>query len=124
MTIKMKAVEATALLENKAILTKSWPFKTGYELAHIVNKLQDELVTWQKKRQEIIDEFAVRDEAGKIIQKDGMVSLKDPAQAQERLNQLAEIEIEIQATPVKINMDNAPEISIEEGRLLSLIMEV
>ncbi len=124
MTIKMKATEALALTQNPAILKKPWPFKTGYDLAHIITKLGHELETWQKKRQEIIEEFAVRDEAGKIIQKDGMVNLKDLVKAQEKLNQLAEIEIEIQASPVKINMETAPEISIEEGRLLSLIINM
>ncbi len=123
-TIKMKAVDGLSLVQNTALLKKPWPFKTGYELSHIITKLGHELETWQKKRQEIIDEFAVRDEDGKIIQKDGMVNLKDPALAQEKFNQLAEIEIEIQASPVQINMETAPEISIEEVRLLSLIMAV
>ncbi len=126
--IKLKTAQADAMLNSPMFgqtIKKPFPVKTSYWLARAVDKIEQEMRTFLKQRQEVIDELAVKGEDGKPEVKKGMVSFGENAEkAAEKLDGLLDIDIELDIKKIVIDPDRCPDLSVEELMLLLPIIEL
>lgn len=103
------------------------PFDTAYAIALNLDILEKPVQIYQKKRSEIAMKYAEKDETGKVIEKNGEVTLTDRTAFIEEISEILDKDIEISDTSLhKIKKTDiaAIGVSVTELRpLLDLIEE-
>lgn len=104
------------------------PIKVGYKLAKIAAECQKEMDIYQSQLNKIIQEYGARDENDQLIQTDNGTGIKikeDKIQeCQDKLNELSTLEVEINETPISIELLDNLELSLNEiGGMTSFLSE-
>lgn len=103
------------------LMTASFTGKQAFTIARLAKAVEKEVALFEEQRQNLVQRYADKDEAGKVItDAQGMVHIADeqlPAVNAE-LNDLFGAEVELNAKPIK--MDWLENITITPGELQAL----
>ncbi len=118
MTIKLKAATVDNMLNHPLlaqVTKKQLPTKTSYALACAVDKLIHEMKTYFTKIQETADKYAVKIDGKTKQLPGGYIDFGDNQdKANEIMTALGDVDIELPLSPIKLDFDQCPDMSIEE----------
>lgn len=101
--------------------------KTAYKLSKILNAVQKEFEFFQSKFQELIQEYAEKDENGQpIILENGNSVKIAPSrltEAQQKIDELSNLEVELDISLISLNELEGLEISISDMQQLACIID-
>lgn len=124
----MKLIELynTESLYNKLSSRTDLPIKLVYKLTKFFEVVNKEAEFYREELAKILNEYAERDEEGKIATTDDGLSVKIKkgclAVCEEKLQELADLEVE--APDIKFTMDELPEgLSVQELSYLMPFIE-
>jgi hypothetical protein len=110
----------TAQIFNQVVQTKI-SSKLAYKIMKLCKSIADEEEFYNHKRNEIINEYAVRDENGQIVvSDDGMVSIIKGkiTEAEAALKELNEIEVDV--PNIKFAIDELDELKLSVADMFVL----
>ena len=102
------------------------PIKASYKMAKVFKEINENYNFYTEKLNEIISEYAQRDEDGNVVQTDGGTGIKIQQdkieECNQKLNELSELEVDI--PDVGLNIDDFGDISlpIEDMLVLNKIL--
>lgn len=106
---------------------KFLPIKASYKMAKIFKEINENYNFYTDKLNEIISEYAQRDEDGNVVQTDGGTGIKIQKdkieECNKKLNELSELEVYV--PDVDLSIDDFGDISlpIEDMLVLSKVLE-
>lgn len=99
------------------IKDKKFPLRTGYHLNCIIKALEPHFSFYQEQLTQIFNDYAEKDERGSIAQDENgnLKILPDKiAECNDKINELLNFEIEIDAKPLKISEIENLELPMDE----------
>lgn len=107
------------------LLKKPFPVKTAYWLGRVVEKLRQVAGHYFEAKQRLIEKYAEKGPDGKTsLDKNGFLKITDFDNFVNELQELQKIEIELRFNPIKLDLDKAPDLTVEEMGILLPLIEV
>lgn len=103
----IQALNALAALNNIAASKRLLPSKFAYASAINRKRLAEVAEAFEEGRKTLLDRFGEKDKAGKLIEKEGQVTLADPKGFHEEYVKLGDIEAEVKLH--KVPLESFPE---------------
>ena len=103
------------------------PIKASYKLAKIFKAVDENYEFYTEKLNEIVNEYAQRDENGNIVQTEGGTGIKVQQnkieECNEKLNELSELEVDLPDMKLSIDDFGEFDFSVEQMVILEKILE-
>jgi hypothetical protein len=123
MKIKNRYFETLAKVQP--LLQKEFSAKTSFHLARLFSKIETESKIYFAEKQKLVEKYAKRDTKGEIVSSGDSVTLENPGEFTQKLEEILSIEIDLGLDTIEIDFDNEPKLTIEEMMiLLPFIKEV
>lgn len=119
--MKITFYQAGAINETLGSINQEIPFKTAYKVSKLLQSIQKEIEDFYKpKFQELIDQYAEKDEDGNPIQDDVGIRLKVENQNEfsTKADELNNIEIEVPET--KFTLEELENIDINPRKIMNI----
>jgi len=123
MKIKNKVFETLTANKTQSIMSKEFTATTSFQLARIFSKLESESKIYFSEKQKLANKYAIKDNDGKPVIKDGNYTISNVDEFSKELNELLEIEIELGIEKIKMNLENEPNFTVEEMIVLMPFIE-
>jgi len=123
MKIKNKVFETLTANKTQSIMSKEFTATTSFQLARIFSKLESESKIYFSEKQKLANKYAIKDNDGKPVIKDGNYTISNVDEFSKELNELLEIEIELGLDKIKMNLENEPNFTVEEMIVLMPFIE-
>ena len=118
MKIKNSYFETLLTKDIASILKKEFSAKTSFHLARIFSKIEIESKTYFSEKQKLVNKHSKKDEAGKTIQANGMVTIEDPKSFSKELEEILEIEIDLGIEKINFDFDKEPSLPVDGMMIL------
>lgn len=130
MKITMQRILAVNTLFEK-LNKEKYPIKIAYQISKIADLIGKEVAFYNQKLQEIIDTYAEKDENGTYVLTDDKQGIKvrenDLKTCEKKINELANLEVELETDNKKLKLDDLIganiELTLQEVSLLAPFME-
>lgn len=130
MKITMQRILAVNTLFEK-LNKEKYPIKIAYQISKIADLIGKEVTFYNQKLQEIIDIYAEKDENGTYVLTDDKQGIKvrenDLKICEKKINELANLEVELEIDNKKLKLDDLIganiELTLQEVSLLAPFME-
>ena len=118
--MKFKAYEIMAINETlTALADENLSLKTAITIAEDLEAFNTANTVIEKKRTDLIKEYAKKDENGEMIQpSEGQVALADPEVFSQKMNEMMETEIDVNVKTFKL--EELSSITVTPRQALSL----
>lgn len=118
----MKITEAIEIYNLcQSIKNIKMPIKTAYKFMKLINAIEPEVEFYQKKFQEILEEYAIVENGNFKLSTDNKSILIKPGyeeECHEKLNSLRDIEVEAASIAFKIEEFDKFDLSLSELKIL------
>lgn len=118
--MKFKAYEIMAINETlTSMADENLPLKTAITIAENLEALNTANSVIEKKRTELIKEYAKKDENGEIVQpQEGQVALENPEEFSQKMAEMMETDVDVNIKTFK--MADLESVNITPRQALSL----